>query len=337
MIFKRKPTIPTILVASQNPAIQAAIPEEAFQIREAFSTRGVIQALADRPALMVVDLEGLLESGDFPRPALAASLESIQGDGIPVVNSSVFLVESEQLVSAALMQKSRQTAVRFLPSSTVLVANYCGGVGKTTLAMALTKRFQTASGLGTALLEMGIGGSAFNARLGGERPSLYTIATQNAEPDRWSGVDLYPLDGREAQVLADDAERTLDALDDIIQAHTLVVIDAFPTNPIWPHLLNRATDILVVTSPRPDSVAQTESMLRDLSTSLETIQPKPSIHLVLNMVRSWSEKLPFSGQVDINLSFDERKAERYHPDLADPVLERLYPGWMKQQKRGKAR
>ena len=126
-------------------------------------------------------------------------------------------------------------------------------------------------------------------------------------------------------------------LDEIRQAHTLTVIDAFPANPLWPHLLNRATDIFVITSPRPDAIAQTESMLRDLNTALETIQPKPQLHLVLNMVRSWSEKLPFSGQLDVNLPWQVRKAERYHPDLADPLLECLYPGWSKQPKRGPAR
>ena len=75
MIFKRKPTFPTVLVASQNLDLLNAIPAEAFQVREAFSTRGVIQALDDRPALLIIDLEDLLESGDFPRLALAASLE----------------------------------------------------------------------------------------------------------------------------------------------------------------------------------------------------------------------------------------------------------------------
>lgn len=221
-----------MLVASQNPELLHAIHAEAFQVREAFSTRGVIQALDDHPVLMVIDLEDLLESGDFPRPALAASLESIQNDGLLAVSSTIFLAEQEQLVSATLLQKSRQTAVRFLPARTVLVANYAGGVGKITLAMALAKGFQSASGLGTALLDMGLRGSAFNARLGGERRSLYTISTQNATPDRWSGVDLYPLDGREAQVLADDSERTQAVLDEIRQAHNLTVCDAFPANPL---------------------------------------------------------------------------------------------------------
>ena len=93
----------------------------------------------------------------------------------------------------------------------------------------------------------------------------------------------------------------------------------------------------MITNPRPDAIGQTESMLRDLNTALETIQPKPQLHLVLNMVRSWSEKLPFSGQLDVNLPWQVRKAERYHPDLADPLLERLYPGWSKQPQRGPAR
>ena len=36
-----------------------------------------------------------------------------------------------------------------------MIANYCGGVGKTTLALATARRFYQAAGLGTALVEAG--------------------------------------------------------------------------------------------------------------------------------------------------------------------------------------
>ncbi len=333
-LFKRKPTLPLFLIASRNPAVYAAIPEDTCQTQEAITTRGVLDALSTNPVLIVIDLPDLIETSDFPRAALAASLESVQADGIPVVSGSTFLQEQEQIISAALLQTGTKTAIRFLTARTILIANYCGGVGKTTLAMAMTKRFKAASGLGTALLEFGLGGSAFNARLGGERPSLYEVVTQGAEPESWLGVDLYPLDGRAASVLTGESERTIQALDAIIRQHTLTVIDAFPGYGLWPHLLNRATDILVVTDPRPDALAQTESLLQDLRISLETLNPQPRIHLILNRVRTLGEKIAMNGQVHLSLPFDERKAQRYDPQLADPLLERLYPGWVKQAKRG---
>jgi len=312
-IFQRKTTPPTLLIASRNPEVFAAIPDDIFQTQEAVSTRGVLEALSVCPVLMVIDLPDLVETADFPRTALAASLESVQADGIPVVSGREFLREQEQIVSAALLQTRTQTAIRFLTGRTILIANYCGGVGKTTLAMALTKRFKAASGLGTALLEIGLGGSAFNARLGGERPSFYEIVTQSSQPDQWQGVDLYPLDGREASVLTGESERTVAVLDEIIQSHTLTVIDAFPSYGLWPHLLNRATDIFVVTDPRPDALAQTDSLLQDIQVSLEALDPKSQIHLVLNKVRTLGEKISLTGQVDVSLPFDERKAQRYDP------------------------
>jgi len=333
-IFKRKTTLPILLVASRNPGVYAAIPDDIFQTQEAVTPRGVLEALATHPVLMVVDLPDLVETPDFPRVALAASLESVQAAGIPVVSGTTFLQEQEQIVSKALLQTGTKTAIRFLTARTILIANYCGGVGKTTLAMAVTKRFKAASGLGTALLEIGLGGSAFNARLGGERPSLYEVVTQDAVPEQWQGVDLYPLDGRAAGVLAGEIERTTTVLDEIIQSHTLTVIDAFSGYGLWPHLLNRATDILVVTDPRPDALAQTESLLQDLQVSLEALDPQPRIHLILNKVRSVGERIALKGQVDIFLSFDERQALRYASQLADPLLERLYPGWEKQTRQG---
>ncbi len=333
-IFKRKTTLPTLLVASRNPGVYAAIPDDIFQTQEAVTTRGVLDALAHHPVLMVIDPLDLVETPDFSRAALTASLESVQAVGIPVVCGTTFLQEQEQIVSTALLKTGTKTAIRFLTARTILIANYCGGVGKTTLAMAMTKQFKSISGLGTALLEIGLGGSAFNARLGGERPSLYEVITQGSQPEQWHDVDLYPLDGRAAGVLAGEIERTSAVLDEIIQSHTLTVIDAFPGYGLWPHLLNRATDILVVTDPRPDALAQTESLLQDLQVSLEALDPQPRIHLILNKVRSVGEKIALKGQVDISLSFDERHALRYTPQLADPLLARLYPGWEKQAKQG---
>ena len=283
---------------------------------------------------MIVDLDDLVEVSDLPRAALRDALTAAVEDGIPLFSSEQFLSEGQQILGQSLSEDGSRTAIRFMTSRVVLIANYCGGVGKTTLALATARRFRQAAGLGTALVEAGIGGSSINARLGNaERPSLYGVVTQAVQPGQWEGVDVYPMDNREASALASDIERTTAAVDQIIQDHTLTIFDAFPGNPLWPTLLTRATDILVVTAPRSDSIAQTDVMFQELHDSLAAIETKPRLHLVLNMVRTWGEKLPLKGQTDIVLPYNEKLAQGLSASLADPVLNLLYPGWNKREKR----
>jgi len=334
-LFRKKQPPPTVLLASQDPEIFPLIPRDTFRVREAFSTIGVLDALDAAPALVIVDPDGLVEYADFSVAALRASLETLQADGIAVVSGGKYKSDHEQLLSAALLANNPKTAVRFLPRRTVLVANYAGGVGKTTLSMAIARRFREVSGLGAALVEMGVGGSALKARVGSDIPSLYAIVTQDEAPGQWERVDLYPLDGRELRVLADaEQERTMASLEEIRKGHTLTVFDASPVNPLWPHLFSMVTDIVVVTTPRPDSIAQTESMLVDLQAILASTAPQPRLHLVLNMARSLGDRISLSGQVSASLPFNERKADRYDRTLADPVLALFYDGWAERKKRG---
>ena len=333
-LFKKKSVRPLLLIAVRKAEVLEIVPADTFQVREAFSTRGVLTTLQASPRLMIVDLDDLVEVSDLPRAALQSALNAAVEDGIPLFTSEQFLSEGQQILGQSLSEDGARTAIRFMTSRVVLIANYCGGVGKTTLALATTRRFRQAAGLGAALVEAGMGGSSINARLGNaERPSLYGVVTQAVKPGQWDGVDVYPMDNREASALASDIERTTAAVDQIIQDHTLTIFDAFPGNPLWPTLLTRATDILVVTAPRSDSIAQTDVMFQELHDSLAAIETKPRLHLALNMVRTWGEKLPLKGQTDIILPYNEKLAQGLSASLADPVLNLLYPGWNKREKR----
>ena len=55
--------------------------------------------------------------------------------------------------------------------------NWSGGVGKTTLAMAVCKRFVQNTGLPAALFELSMGGSALHARISPDLPEFFAIAT----------------------------------------------------------------------------------------------------------------------------------------------------------------
>ena len=327
----RKKIPPTILVASRNAAVLDNIPPE-FQVIEAVTTHGVLNVTErSLPTLLIVDVNDLVETRDLPHSVLQTALDSVALAGVPVVNSDQFLAESQQMLGKSLLSRGRRTGIRFMPPRAVLITNYCGGVGKTTLALAMAKRFRKQAGLSVAVLEGVPGASALNARLGGKHPSLYEVVTQNAKPEAWEEVDIYSLDGREAQVLERD-RHLFDTLHAIARSHTLTLFDVFPGTPLWAHALTLVSDILVVAVPRPDAMAQTEAMLQHLRESLSAVRVKPHARLVLNMTRSLGERLLLGDQLDASLPYDERRARDLDHSLADPLIAILYPGWSGKEK-----
>jgi len=322
---------PAVLLATRTPEALSGIPAD-FQTREAVSTLGVMSALHANPILLVVDVDDLVECPDMSCEALRTVLSSLSEDGAVVVSSTQFTAEPDRWIGEALLVRGLRSGVRYLPPRIVLVTNFCGGVGKTTLSLAMARRFRQASGLATAIVEVGVGGSSLNARLPGEYFSLYEVVTQAAEPGRWEDVTIYPSDNWEAGSLAAD-ERTPGMLRRITQDHTLTVFDAFPTNPLWGRVLELASDILVVSAPRLDSLAQTDAILRKLKDDIAALEPQPRIHMVLNQVRTLGERLPLAGQISAWIGYDEHKAECLDSTLAEPLLNLVYPGWAKRKKR----
>lgn len=334
MKLTRKKRLPAALLATRSLEALTGIPQDAFQTREATSTLGITSAMHADPVLVVADLDEIVECGDVSRAVLQTALETMRENGAVVVTSALFLAERERWLGEALLSSGLRSGVRYMPPRVVMVTNFCGGVGKTTLSLALARHFRAVSGLATALVEVGVGGSSLNARIG-QRPSLYDVVTQEAKAGEWEKTAIYASDNWEADSLAAD-ERTHEALRQIARSHTLTIFDTFPTNPLWKQVLEMATDIIVVAAPRPDAVAQTESMLRKLNEETGALDPKPRIHLVLNQVRTLGERLPLAGQIAAWIGFDERKAERMDGRLAEPLLGLLYPGWerRKDKRRG---
>ena len=324
--------LPVALAATRSVEAITSIPRDVFQTHEAISTLGVMNVLELKPALVIADLESLEECPQVSRHALRTALDSLGKDGAVMVSSFQFTAEPDRWIGEALLVRGLRSGVRYLPPRIVLVTNFCGGVGKTTLSLAMARRFRQASGLATAIVEVGVGGSSLNARLPGEYFSLYEVVTQAAEPGRWEDVTIYPSDNWEAGSLAAD-ERTPGMLRRITQDHTLTVFDAFPTNPLWGRVLELASDIMVIAAPRQDSLAQTDAILRKLKDDIAALEPQPHIHMVLNQVRTLGERLPLAGQISAWIGYDEHKAECLDSTLAEPLLNLVYPGWAKRKKR----
>ena len=334
--IETKTRLPAVLLATRSQAVLNRIPVDIFQTREAVSTLGVTSALHADPLLVIADVDDLIEFPELSRAALATALHSLGEDGRVVVTSAQFAAEPDRWIGEALLARGSRSGVRYMPPRVVMITNYCGGVGKTTLSLALVKRFRKASGLATALVEAGVGGSSLKARLPGQRASLYEVVTQNAEAGQWEDVTVFPADNWEADVLAAD-ERTPKTLHDIAHSHTLTAFDTFPTNPLWKHIVEMATDILVVAAPRQDSLVQTDAVLRRLKDETAAIDPAPRVHLVLNQVRTVGERLPLVGQLSAWIGYDERRANHLDGALAEPLLNLVYPGWGKRKLRLKAK
>ncbi len=328
--LKRKQRSPVVVLATQSPEALSCVPRDTFQTREAFSTMGLMEALEAQPVLIVADTNGLIESPQISRESLLTALDSVAQDGIVVVDSQSFIQDSQRWMGEALLARGEQAAVRFMPQRTVMLTNYCGGVGKSTLALAVARRFRNTTGLPAASVEVGVGGSSM-ARLG-DFPTLFEVVTQEAEPGEWNGVRLYPSDDWETGTLVAD-ERTQAAFDQIFHRHVLIVFDTFPTNALWGQVLERITDVIVVTSPRPDAMEQTAAMMRRLQDELDPLENAPEMHLVLNQVQSVGQRLALAGELSAWVKYDQQAALDLDGKLGDPLLELIYPGWNQRAKR----
>jgi len=301
-----------LAAADPNPAIlQLLSQEQNIRLKEAFTTQGLIQEL---PETNLVIRGSLIEVSAISHDLVQRTLEMSR---LPVVSIEEFLAAPEEWIGRARL--SSATKLSFLPPKQLNIVNWSGGVGKTTLAMTVCKRFVDQTGLPAALLELSMGGSALQARISPELPEFFTIATGKAEPATWNGVNLYPMDGRSMEVLwGDDPVKVQEFVSNIRKKHTLFVVDCFPGHPLFPFLngASSAAISIVTTTPRNDAVMQAKRLLKEVA------QPA---YLVMNMTRSLADQA--GAGADLSLPYNERWAEGLDARLADPLLALVYPGW----------
>jgi MinD-like ATPase involved in chromosome partitioning or flagellar assembly len=320
--FRRKPTQSDkliVLLASKNPdpaLVEVLAKRQEIIMRETFTTRGVIRGLPDADLVVLGDV--------IPLWDVDASLmqNTLECTGIPVTTPDQMLMQPEEWISTARLANRKK--LQYLPARFVLVGGWAGGVGKSCLSLAMAKRFRERN-LPTAVLEASDGGSYLVSRMGPQLHSLYDVLTGEDTATEWEGIKLYPVDHRASQVLSEDP-RLPDFLAGLKRGYTLVVVDASPSHPFWPRLLDLATNILVVTAPRDESLFQAETLLKELE-PMRASRPELKIHLIMNMVHSLGERVGMSGMVNATIPYNERWASQLDPRIADPILNILYPGW----------
>jgi len=169
-----------------------------------------------------------------------------------------------------------------------------------------------------------MGGSALHARVSGDLPEFFAIATHKAEPAQWQGVHLYPMEGRTIDVLwSEDRDGVRRMLSEIKKKHTLFVVDCFPGHPLFAELSKPAPGVvnLVVTSPRDDAVMQAKRLLGEI---------QGTAHLVLNMSKTMTDRAGMGAAA--TLPYNEGWALASDHRLADPLLGLVYTGWNRRNK-----
>lgn len=308
----------SILVASSTPnpeVLQTLARQNGILLREAFTTQGVLHEL---PGVNLVICDTVLEAANISKDLLGRTLEM---SGVPIVYPDIFLKEPDEWIGRARLSNASQ--ISFLPARQVNLVNWSGGVGKTTLAMAICKRFAQRTGLPVALLELSMGGSALHAKVSPELPEFYAIATGKEEPGNWHGVDLYPMDGRSIDVLWREDSSEVRAIVGVIRKkHTLFVVDCFPGHPLFPELINFTAGVvnLAVTSPREDAVMQAQRLMKEIGSPT---------YLIMNMSKGLADQA--GTGVTVVLPYKEPWAQALDARLADPLLALVYNGWNRRK------
>jgi len=308
------PPGPIILLAARAPhpeVLELLSERKDLVVREAYTTRGVLQQL---PGVHLVILDEVIQLPDTPLDLLRHTLEV---NNIPFVSQDAFLKGAEEWLGQANLPHARN--ISYLSPRQVHLLGWAGGVGKTTLALALCKRFVEQSGLPAALLELSPGASALQVRIPELLPDFFAIATGRSAPALWEGASLYPMDGAGFEVLwEEDPGKVRQVIEDVRAKHSLMVVDGYPGHPLFSELGACPSNLvnLVIASPRPDALIRARAMISRL--------PEPA-HLVLNMTRNIADRT--EPGVGAYLPLNESWAQAYDRRLADPVLELIYPGW----------
>jgi MinD-like ATPase involved in chromosome partitioning or flagellar assembly len=250
---------------------------------------------------------------------------------MPILDPSQF--KESGLDSTTITRAQTNSGVRYVVPKTIAFTNYAGGVGKTTLSLSVSKAFRKVTGLGVAIIEAGVGASSIGPRIGSpDIPSLYQTIAIDGEPAKWQNVSLYPLSMRESQAIIGD-QRAEEYIRKIRRDNTLTIFDASPLSPLWPTIVEIADEIIVLTTPRMDTVAQAETTYAEAVQMIMGMNLNKKPKMVMNMATSLTDRISMWSQLAATIPMNENAAANYSEELAAPILEVLYPGLGKATKK----
>jgi cellulose biosynthesis protein BcsQ len=301
----------SILVAAKEPnlaVLHELSKHKEITVLEAFTTRGVLQSLSD---CQLVILDQLIESDELSFELLN---KTILEKGIPHVSQEGFLLEPEAWIGT--MSQSHGSGIHYVPPKQMLFTGWAGGVGKTTLALAVCKRFVQKTGLPAIYVELGLGPSAIKGRISDIFPTFFDVVTGKDEPRKLENCSILPMDYQGFQILwQEDAQKVQDFILRLQKDYTLVVLDVHPAHPLFSFVNQGKSNFanIVVTTPREDAIHRAKQLYGSLS------QNK---HLVMNMARSVVDRM--DRDASLILPHKENWANQLDERIADPILNMVY-------------
>ena len=307
----------SILVAAKEPnldVLHELSKHKEITVLEAFTTKGVLQCFSD---CHLIILDELIESDEFSFELLN---RTIQEKGIPHVSQEGFLLDPNTWIGT--MSQSHESGILYVPPKQMIFTGWAGGVGKTTLALAVCKRFVQKTGLPAIYVELVLGPSAIKGKISDTLPTFFDVVTGKDDPGKWENISILPMDYQGFQVLwQEDAPRVQKYILQLQKKYTLVLLDAHPAHPLFSFVNQDVMGFtnIVVTNPREDAVYQARSLYESL------LKNK---HLVMNMARNVVDWM--DGGVSLILPHKENWANQLDERLADPLLSLVYADWQRK-------
>lgn len=314
-MFGRRQRVMRILVGTSHPAVHAILetlsPEGVtVETVEAVSTAGAYEALPGC-SLAVVDFDALAESPSISREGLKKVLREA---GIPYCAPEEFSLRPQRFLEEALAAAG---IVEALPPRAVAVASFSGGVGKTTLTLHTVRYVAQRLRLPAAAVEASFGSSAFRALTDPSLPDLYQVVTQGAEPGKWEGATLLPMEYDTARLLLGREDEVKAALEQVVKGHVLTLFDAHAAHPLFPLVQELSHIVVALADARLDAVANALKLNERLDGRGVVVLNRVRIRdrLALTGVERAGDIPPGSG------------AEGLDGSLGPSLLRVIYPGW----------
>lgn len=253
-----------VLVATNRGDVLQSLPllDSQVVLKEALSTGGAYKSL-EGCHLAIIDFGWIRESGGISREGLE---EAIKRSKIPFANPDEFVEDPRKWKELALASLGM---IRALEPRAIAFTSATGGVGKTSLSLALSRYVSEGFNIPTLVLELSFGKGALRALTEPEAPHFWEVLSQGAEIASWKGVKVLPMD-YETACLAEE-ESVLSFFRGLKKKYMLLVVDAHLYHPFFPPIRGELGRVFYVSSPRPDSLLNALHLSKD--------------NLILNMMR----------------------------------------------------
>lgn len=329
-----------VLAATNNAELLSMLWNmSGVDVLEARSTLA-INAHLPHTSLVIIDMDDVVNAGNLGRQGLA---EIIASQHVPRVTSRQFLDNTP-----AVLQEAQAFAgdVKSLPPRVVTFASYSGGVGKTTMAIALAEYVAQQTHLPVALLELPHATSGLIpvllSREGAHHnstatvalanlPSLYAVGTQGETAQQVGGITIVPINQSTFPLVSPEIIDKV--ITQVASAHVLTIVDAVLPHTLW-SVVAKCTDRFFVPADwhRQDTIDAAKAAYEMITSTNENANEHETqtryCSYVLNKANKMTKLLASTGEGDEQIVIPDFKnvaAPQHVAAMAKALLSSIWP------------